>query len=205
VPGGYAERAVTLREVLRIAGSIDGIDGVEIIHSQLEGMDRGDFKGWLDEVGLKLTGILVNTFGDRKYKLGSISHADRKIRQDAIDLCKKSVDMAVELDCPVVVLWLGSDGYDCSFQVDYRDQRNTMRESITEIARYNRDTKICLEYKLKDPRKYMTIGAVGKALYLAQACGRPWFRSMQETHRWWFGTPCSTTRAQIRGGSAHHG
>jgi len=28
----------------------------------------------------------------------------------------------------------------------------------------NRDVKICLEYKLKEPRKYMTGGDVGKAL-----------------------------------------
>ena len=171
LPGGYADKAVTLREVLGIAGGIDGIDGVEIIHSQLREVALSEFKKWLVESELQLTGILADTFGDRKYKLGSISHTDKKVRRDAIDLCKKSVDMAAELDCPAVVLWLGSDGYDYSFQVDYRDHWRTLRESIIEIADYNRKMKICLEYKLKEPRKYLAIGAVGKALYLARECG----------------------------------
>ncbi len=171
VPRGYADRALTLREVVDIAGSIDGIDGVEIISSQIDGMNLGEFKGWLSENGLVLTGILANTFGDKKFKLGSISHSDRKIREEAIDVCRKSIDDAAQLGCPAVTLWLGSDGYDYSFQVDYRDHWNTLRESIRQIAGYNTGMKICLEYKLKEPRKYMTIGAVGKALYLARECG----------------------------------
>jgi len=171
VPRGYADKALTLREVIDIAGSIDGIDGVEIISSQIDEMDLGEFKGWLSDNGLALTGILANTFGDRKFKLGSISHSDTKLREEAIDVCRKSIDSAAELDCPAVTLWLGSDGYDYSFQVDYREHWNTLRDSIIKIAAYNTDMKVCLEYKLKEPRKYMTIGAVGKALYLAKECG----------------------------------
>ena len=171
LPGGYVDKAVTLHEVVNRAGSVDGIDGVEIISSQLDGIDVADFKRWLTENKLQLTSILANTFGYRKYKLGSITHTQKTVRQDAIDLCKRTVDLAVELDCPAVVLWLGSDGYDYSFQVDYRDHWNTLRDSIIEIADYNKDMKICLEYKLKEPRKYMSIGAVGKALYLAKECG----------------------------------
>jgi len=171
LPSGYADKAVTIREVVGIAGSIDGLDGVEVMHSQLVDLRLRDFKEWLAESKLKLTGILANTFGDRKYKLGSISHSDSRIRQDAIDICRKSIDMAAELDCPAVVLWLGSDGYDYSFQIDYRDHWRSLQDSISEIARYNSKMKVCIEYKLKEPRKYMSIGAVGKALLLAKACG----------------------------------
>lgn len=171
VPAGYSESAATLRRLIEIAGSVDGIDGVEIMSSQAEGVVSTDFKGWLKDSNIKLTSILANTFGDRKYKLGSITHTDTKLRSESIDICKKSVDLAVKMECPAVCLWLGSDGYDYSFQVDYMKHWNTMKESVTEIARYNKDTKICLEYKLKEPRKYMTIGAVGKALWLAKECG----------------------------------
>jgi xylose isomerase len=171
LPGGYVGKEVTLHEVVNRAGSVDGIDGVEVISSQLDGIDVIDFKQWLTENKLQLTSILANTFGDRKYKLGSITHTQKTVRQDAIDLCKRTVDLAAELDCPAVVLWLGSDGYDYSFQLDYRDHWSRLRESIIEIADYNKDMKICLEYKLKEPRKYMSIGAVGKALYLAKECG----------------------------------
>jgi xylose isomerase len=171
VPQGYLEKAETLKGLIEIAGSVDGIDGVEIISSQVDGINSFDLNGWLKANNLVLTSILADTFGDRKYKLGSITHTDKKLRSEAIDICKKSIDLAIEMDCPAVCLWLGSDGYDYSFQIDYVKQWNTLRESISEIANYNKDIKICLEYKLKEPRKYMTIGAVGKSLWLAQECG----------------------------------
>jgi len=171
VPQGYLDKSATLKGLIEIAGSIDGIAGIEIISSQADGINLSEMKAWLKENDLVLTSILANTFGDRKYKLGSITHTDKKLRQEAIDLCKKSVDTAGELGCPAVCLWLGSDGYDYSFQVDYRTHWNTLKESIIEVARYNEKMKICLEYKLKEPRKYMTIGAVGKALHLARECG----------------------------------
>jgi len=171
VPQGYLEKVETLKGLIEIVGSVDGINGVEIISSQVDGINSFDLNGWLKANNLVLTSILANTFGDRKYKLGSITHTDKKLRSKAIDICKKSVDLAIEMECPAVCLWLGSDGYDYSFQIDYVKHWNTLRESITEIANYNKDIKICLEYKLKEPRKYMTIGAVGKSLWLAQECG----------------------------------
>lgn len=171
VPKGYGDKASTLKGVIEIAGSIDGIDGVEIMSSRVEGVNTSDFKGWLADNKLALTSVLANTFGDKKFKLGSITHTDKKIRTEALDICKRTVDLAVDTGCPAVCLWLGSDGFDYSFQVDYVKHWNTLKESIIEIANYNKDMKICLEYKLKEPRKYMSIGAVGKSLYLARECG----------------------------------
>jgi xylose isomerase len=171
LPGGYVDRSFSLKELVEIAGSIDGIDGVEIMSSQVEGVKLSDFRGWLEDNRLELTNILANTFGDRKFKLGSITHTDKKIRQEAIDLCKRTVDLASELKCPAVGLWLGSDGYDYSFQIDYVRHWNALKESIIEIAKHNKKMKVCLEYKLKEPRNYMSIGDVGKALMLARDCG----------------------------------
>jgi xylose isomerase len=172
VPAGYMDKSATLHELIKIAASVDGIDGIEIMSHQAEGVVEPDeLKGWLNESNVMLTSILANTFGDRRYKLGSITHTDPKIRSDAIDICKRSIDYAASVDCPAVCLWLGSDGYDYSFQIDYRKHWETLRQSITDIAKHNRDIKVCVEYKLKEPRKYMTVGAVGKALYLARECG----------------------------------
>ncbi len=171
LPSGYSEKSVTLKDVIEIAGSVDGLDGAEIISSQLDGVDLKDFKGWLEDNNLTLTSILANTFGDKKFKLGSITHTDSRVRQEAIDICKKTVDLASELNCPTINLWLGSDGYDYSFQIDYERHWNVLKESISEIANYNKNMKVCIEYKLKEPRKYMTVATVGKALYLARECG----------------------------------
>jgi xylose isomerase len=172
LPSGYAERAATLKEAVKIAGSVDGLDGVEIMSHQTDGLNLGEFQRWLTDNNLQLTSILANTFGDRKFKLGSITHTDKKIRQEAMDVCRRTIDNARELNCESINLWLGSDGHDYSFQIDYIRHWNMLEESVIEIANYGKDQKICLEYKLKEPRKFMSIGAVGKALNLARACGK---------------------------------
>jgi xylose isomerase len=171
LPSGYSDKSATLRELVEIAGSVDGIEGVEIMSSQVVGMNLKEFKKWLADGGLALTSVLANTFGDKKFKLGSITNTDKKIRRDALDLCRKSVDDAAEMGCPAVCLWLGSDGFDYAFETDYIAHWNMLKESIVEVAGHNKKMKICIEYKLKEPRSYMSIGSAAKALYIAMECG----------------------------------
>jgi xylose isomerase len=171
VPSGYLDRSFELKELIDIAASVDGIEGIEVFSSQLDGVDLNEFTGWVSDRGLQTTGILANTFGDRKYKLGSITHTDEKLRREAIDVCKETVERAEKANCPAVTLWLGSDGFDYPFQVDYVKQLDTLIESIKEIADFNPNMKMCLEYKLKEPRMYLAVGNAAKALHLALQCG----------------------------------
>jgi xylose isomerase len=171
VPSGYLDRAYGIKELIDIAASINGIEGIEVISSQLSGVEPKDFKQWVNEKGLQITGILADTFGDRKFKLGSITHSDQKLRKEAIEICKQTIEMAEMMDCPAVTLWLGSDGFDYTLQIDYVRHLDILVESITEIANFNPNMKICLEYKLKEPRMYLTVGNAAKALYLALQCG----------------------------------
>jgi xylose isomerase len=160
-----------LKELIDIAANVEGITGIEAFSSQLEEVDPKEYKGWVADRGLQTTGILANTFGDRKFKLGSITHTDEKLRQEAIDVCKRTVEMAERVDCPAVTLWLGSDGFDYPFQADYVRQIDTLTDAIRAIADSNPNIKICLEYKLKEPRMYLSIGSAAKALYFAFQCG----------------------------------
>jgi xylose isomerase len=171
LPSGYSDKSATLKELVEIAGSVDGIEGVEIMSSQVADANLKEFKKWLADNRLALTSVLANTFGDKKFKLGSITNTDKKTRREALDLCRKSVDDAAELGCPAVCLWLGSDGFDYAFETDYIVHWNMIKESIAEIAKHDKKMKICIEYKLKEPRSYMSIGSAAKALYVALECG----------------------------------
>lgn len=171
VPSGYLDRSYELKELIDMAASVHGIRGIELFSSQLDGVDLKEIGGYIHDRGLQTTGILANTFGDRKFKLGSITHTDEKLRREAIDICKQTVEMAEKIGCPAVTLWLGSDGFDYPFQVDYVRQLETLIESIKEIADFNPNMRICLEYKLKEPRMYLAVGNAAKTLYLALQCG----------------------------------
>lgn len=170
---GYVENPPGLIELTKKAATVTDLKGIEVINTQLDGVDVGEYKKLLDDLGLTAISVLANTFGLRKYKLGALTHTDPKIRQEAIDQGKKSLDLAKELGADNINLWLGTDGYDYSFQINYEKHLDMLLEAIREIAEYAKkmDLKVALEYKLREPRNFMTIGAVGKALYMSMQAG----------------------------------
>jgi len=171
VAGGYLSQPPSLFEVIDIASSIKPIAGIELISCQLNNVDCSEFSSKLTDAGLEVTGVLADTFSDRTFKLGSLSHTDAATRSKAIDICKKSVELAERLGCPTTTLWLGTDGYDYPFQSDYTKQRELLEKGIAEVAAFNPKMRIALEYKLKEPRRYLTVATAAKALLLAKRTG----------------------------------
>lgn len=171
VPTGYINEEYDLRTLIDMAASLDDIDGIEMVSNQLDGVNIKDVKEWVLGHNLQVSSILANTFGDNKFKLGALTHTDKNLRSEAIDICKQTVEAAEKIDCPMVTLWLGSDGFDYPFQVDYVRQLETLISSLKEISDFNPAMKIALEYKLKEPRMHLAVSNVGKALHLALECG----------------------------------
>ena len=170
---GYVENPPGLMELTKGAATVTDLKGIEIMSSQLKGVNIKEYRKLLDDLGLTAISVLADTFGDRKYKLGALTSTDSKIREDAISEGKKSLDFAAELGADNINLWLGTDGYDYSFQINYEKHLDMLLEAIKEIAKYGKSKglKVALEYKLREPRNFMTIGAVGKALYMSMQAG----------------------------------
>ena len=57
---------------------------------------------------------------DDAYRLGAFTHPDPKVRRQAIDLTKRGLDSLAVAGGRLMTLWMGQDGFDYSFQVDYR-------------------------------------------------------------------------------------
>ena len=53
-----------------------------------------------------------------------------------------------------MTLWLGQDGFDYSFQADYKDLWQKEIEAIHEVALHDPECKISIEYKPNEPRAY---------------------------------------------------
>jgi len=170
VPNGYEEKTISLKEAILKASQIKGIKAVEFMSSDFEGVSIKEVKDLLRERNLVVSGILVNTFS-RKWKLGAFSNTDETLRKEAIEEGRKAAAIANELGCEAITLWLGSDGFDYPFQINYKEHWHLLMKSIKELARDYTDKRFALEYKLKEPRKHMTIGTAMKALYIVQKLG----------------------------------
>lgn len=169
---GYQELA-SLETQIERAGQVSGLSAIECHQTDFDNFSIDDFKQLLGEHHLVCTNVNTNVWGEAKWAHGAFTHRDPDIRRQAIEQGKRSVAVARELGCPSMGLWLGSDGYDYPFQVDYRKHWDYLLEGVAQVAEEAApDIKVGVEYKPKEPRTHMSIGSVGKALWLCSELGR---------------------------------
>ncbi len=168
---GYRER-LSLEDRMKLASSVEEISAVEVAYPRdLQGMTIDDMKGLLDRFGLSVSMVCVDVQTDPRWKFGSVTSRDPSIRQAALGTIKEAMDVAVALKTMKVNFWPGQDGYDYPFQSDYLSSWRMITEGLRDISTYNRNVKICIEYKAKEPRTHLLIGSIGKAIMLTEAVG----------------------------------
>jgi len=171
VKGGYKEQFPFERQLEMIA-SVEGITGVALDYpSQYE--DPAALRALLDPLGLALGMTEIDMYSSARWRYGSLSSLDDGTRDEAIALCKRGVDAAIEAGGADVQLWLGQDGYDYPFQTDYNEAWARLVDAIEQVVCHRPEMKITIEYKPKEPRVRCFISTVGSALYICERIGRP--------------------------------
>ncbi|MFO8086825.1 MAG: TIM barrel protein, partial [Bacteroidales bacterium] len=141
VPGGYFDE-IEFDKMLEIMGKIEGLDGLSVWYPGHPLIDEPEkLKKKLENNNLEIADIGPEIWSDRKWKYGTISATDKKIRKEAIKIIKHNIDLAVELNAYSVLLWPAHDGFDYSFQVNYDKSWGYMIESLNEVGEHNRDVK----------------------------------------------------------------
>jgi L-rhamnose isomerase/sugar isomerase len=104
--------------------------------------------------GVKLGTINSNTFQDDAYKLGSLTHSDKAIRQKAIDHHFACIDVMNETGSRDLKIWL-ADGTNYPGQDDMRTRQDHLADSLAAIYSRLSDTqRLVLEYKFFEPAFY---------------------------------------------------
>jgi xylose isomerase len=96
---------------------------------------------------------------------------DAAIRQAAVDEIATNAELALAMDCDLVTIWPGQDGYDYPLQDDYATVRGWIRESIATAAQRFPQIRFALEYKMKEPRTHCYIARVADTVLLARDTG----------------------------------
>lgn len=127
-------------------------------------------KQLLEENQLKANGMALR-FRD-EFINGELGNADQTISEKAIQLCKEAADYCREIGGEVVTVWLGFDGFDYSFQIDYEKVWEQIKNSFIEVADYAPDLKISIEYKPFQPRAYAFVDSLGIAMTMMNEINR---------------------------------
>jgi sugar phosphate isomerase/epimerase len=173
VLSGYGQR-LTSEELIQAATRVEGLTGVEVVGLWHVNDDNlAQVHRQIKDAGLEVTCVTPDIWASGKWGWGSFAANDPAIRADAIHEVKKSMEWAKQMNCQVVDLWFGQDGYDYPLQADYPAAWERIIEGTIECAEHVPDVRLVVEYKPKEPRTHCFIGTVGKTLLLIEKVNKP--------------------------------
>jgi L-rhamnose isomerase/sugar isomerase len=118
-----------------------------------------DFKAlrrFAEDVGVRLGTVNSNTFQDDDYKLGSLTNADPKIRQKAVEHNLDCLEVMNQIGSRDLKIWL-ADGTNYPGQGDMRARQDWLAEGLAAIyEQLSDDQRLVLEYKFFEPAFYHT-------------------------------------------------
>src|SRR5919112_5475282 len=118
--------------------------------------DFGKLRAYAEDLGVGLGTINSNTFQDDDYKLGSLTHADPKVRRKAIDHNLECIEVMHQTGSRDLKIWL-ADGSNYPGQADMRARQDWLAEGLATIyAQLSDDQRLVLEYKFFEPAFYHT-------------------------------------------------
>jgi xylose isomerase len=126
----------------------------------------------LHDNGMVLNGMAMRYYTDPGYKLGAFTHPDAAVRRAAIDETKRGLDVLAEMGGNLMTLWMGQDGFDYSFQMDYARAWADTLDAMAEVADHNPAIDIALEYKPNEPRAFALMPDAATTLLAIKEIGR---------------------------------
>jgi L-rhamnose isomerase len=166
-------RVVGVLDLLERAASVPGLNAVDLNYpDHVDGVAHKELKSRLDGLGLSLNGLAMRYYSEPGFKLGAFTNPDAALRRTAIDQTKRGVDTMLELGGSLMTLWMGQDGFDYSFQVDYARLWDWTLEAISEVANHVPSAEISIEYKPNEPRSFSLMPDIGTTLLAVHEIGR---------------------------------
>lgn len=149
-----------------------GLTHVDLNYPEHVGaMPAEQMKQLLDAHGLKLNGTALRFRDD--FINGELGNADPVVADKALQLCREACDYCRATGGDTVTIWLGFDGFDYSFQIDYTRVWNQLVGAYRAVCDYAPDLKISIEYKPFEERSYAFVDSMGITGMMLAEVDRP--------------------------------
>ncbi len=120
---GYKEQP-TKEAMIKQAAEIDGVTGIELVGTWDVTKDNADEVGeLLAKYNLECVSIIPDHFSQKRWGRGAFSSKDPKIREQAVEETYEAAEVAQKLNCELINIWPGQDGYDYPLQAYYFEER----------------------------------------------------------------------------------
>jgi sugar phosphate isomerase/epimerase len=159
-------------ELIRLAARVGGLSGIELIHPAHVREDNLDeIKAALAENGLAAATIAASISSKGQYRAGALIADDPAVRGEAIQTVKTAMDLAAALGAEETNVWLGREGFDYPFQIDYDQTWRRLVEALREIGAHRPEIKLGIGYKIREPRTWLLVNTAAKTILLAEETG----------------------------------
>jgi sugar phosphate isomerase/epimerase len=164
-----------VEDALKAVAAVPGISAVELNYPQhFANRAAGATIAQAAAAGLSITALNLR-FDGAQVEEGAFTHPNAENRSQAIAICRDAVDLAAAHGIGHVILWMGPDGYDYSFQADYGQLWTWEIEGFRSVAAHNPDIRVSVEYKPSDPRRTSLIRSMADSLLAVREVDRPNF------------------------------
>lgn len=136
------------------AAKVRGLTDLDLNYPDHVSGNPAELAARIGALGLSINGLAMRYYTNPAFKLGAFTNADPAVRREAIDLTKRGIDTAREMGTRLMTLWLGQDGFDYAFQVDYQTVWQHEIDGIREVCDHDPECDISIEYKPNEPRSF---------------------------------------------------
>jgi xylose isomerase len=174
--GPMVRRSVTFAKKLKVYKKL-GFDGVQFhdddavpdlnkLGPQEINAQAKQVRKMLDDEGLAAEFVAPRLWEDPRTVDGAYTSNDAEARQYAKDRTRQCIDIAMALDCNLIVLWLAREGTYIREAKDSKLAVDRLVEAIDDMLDYGPDIKIAIEPKPNEPMDQAYIPTTGHALAL---------------------------------------
>lgn len=154
---------------------IPGLSAVELNYPQhFRSVAPAEVFKAVAETNMRVTALSLR-YDDREFAQGAFTSPATETRARAIRLTQEAVDVAAEFGVGHVNVWMAHDGWDYPFEVDYPRLWEDEVDGFRQVATYNPEMRISVEYKPLEPRRKSLIGSMAEALLAVREVGQPNF------------------------------
>jgi len=160
----------TLEEKMKMVCEMEGINGVEVVYPY-EVNDPEELKMLMKKYNIEVAAVNVNIKAEPEFRNGGITSLHKEVRDKAVRFIKEAKDFAKTIGADKVTCCPLGDGYEFSFQYDYKLAWNNIVESFKTAGSYLREIPLFIEYKPSETRGRCFIDTAAKTLYLLNCIG----------------------------------
>lgn len=164
----------TVLQMAARAATVRGLTVLDLNYpDHLGGEEPAALARRIRDLGLDINGLAMRYYNVPQFRAGAFTNPDPAVRRQAIDLTKRGIDAARACGAPMMTLWLGQDGFDYTFQADYRRLWEAEIDGIREVAAHGPEIAVSLEYKPNEPRAFSLLPDAATTLLAIREVGLP--------------------------------